>query len=130
MLVGAIAPKRRSPPKPSLAAGTMAPRFAAFTDTTTVSLATSATGHFETIARAQESPDGTVVVVDVVVEVGETVIVVVVELVPAAPDGAVSKVGVNMAENTTAIKKYRSPPARLLLRGIRRWRRGTVAAYG
>ena len=70
MLVGALEPNSSRPPYPAVAAGTIAPRLAAFTGTTIVWLASWARGQPATSWAAHArlpAPDEDVVVVDDVV---------------------------------------------------------------
>jgi hypothetical protein len=80
MFAGALTPKRSSPPKPAWAAGTMAPTFATFTDTTIVSFASCGTDHVDTVFSAQERFAAAVgAAATVELEVDPVVVVVVVE---------------------------------------------------
>jgi hypothetical protein len=85
MFAGALTPKRSSPPKPAWAAGTMAPTFATFTDTTIVSFASCGTDHVDTVFSAHERFAAAVgAATTVELEVDPVVVVVVVVVVEPA----------------------------------------------
>jgi hypothetical protein len=110
MFTGALAPNSSSPPNPPLAAGTIAPTFATFTETTIVSLASWGSVHDDTAFNAQARLVAVVVALSVVtgeaVEVDVDVDVDVV--VPAmACDGATTKSADNANEIAPKSLAYR-----------------------